>query len=148
MKWTGIPIYNGALDGRGGTINARWDKSDARFDPDISGSMPKSAITLANSDNNLKSFKARIDTKVKEIEAIERTPYNKRGLEKKYFDEVGKWQQHEFIHEFLTQKSAWRSGRSLLDVHLNLAPYVGCRRVVFVPNWRHSVSCRAEMDEC
>jgi hypothetical protein len=24
-----------------------------------------------------------------------------------------------------------------------LAPHVGCRRVVFVPNWRHSVSCRA-----
>ena len=24
-----------------------------------------------------------------------------------------------------------------------LAPHVGCRRVVFVPKWRHSVSCRA-----
>ena len=42
VKWTGIPIYRGALDGRGGTINARWDRSHAQFDPDISGSMPKS----------------------------------------------------------------------------------------------------------
>jgi hypothetical protein len=25
---------------------------------------------------------------------------------------------------------------------IDLAPHVGCRRVVFVPNWRHSVSCR------
>ena len=25
---------------------------------------------------------------------------------------------------------------------VNLARNVGCRRVVFVPNWRHSVSCR------
>ena len=62
------------------------------------------AITLENSDNNLKSFKAKIDTKVKEIEAIERTPYDKRGLEKKYFDEVGLWPQREFNHEYLTQK--------------------------------------------
>jgi hypothetical protein len=29
------------------------------------------------------------------------------------------------------------------DIKRDLAPYVGCRRVVFVPNWRHSVSCRA-----
>ena len=27
-------------------------------------------------------------------------------------------------------------------VVLPLAPHVGCRRVVFVPNLRHSVSCR------
>ena len=75
------------------------------------------AINMANSDNNLKSYKARIDTKVKEIEAIERTLYDKRGLEKKYFDDVGTWRQREFVHEFLNQKSAWRNGRSLLDVH-------------------------------
>jgi hypothetical protein len=78
------------------------------------------AITLENSDNNLKSFKAKIDTKVKEIEAIERTPYDKRGLEKKYFDEVGLWPQREFNHEYLTQKSLWRAGRSLPDVHESL----------------------------
>ena len=41
VNWTGIPIYNGALDGHGGSINARWDKSDARFDPIISASMTK-----------------------------------------------------------------------------------------------------------
>ena len=63
VKWTGIPIYNGALDGRGGSINARWDRSDARFDPDISGSMPKSRFR--DIKHNFKVNNNYLATKVK-----------------------------------------------------------------------------------
>jgi hypothetical protein len=41
VKWTAIPIYNGALDGNAGSINARWDKSDGRFNAEISKAMSK-----------------------------------------------------------------------------------------------------------
>ena len=42
VKWTGIPIYNGALDGNAGSIHARWDKSDARYSAEMSKTMTKS----------------------------------------------------------------------------------------------------------
>ena len=41
VRWTGIPIYNGALDGKAGSINSRWDRNDARFDPEVVASMTK-----------------------------------------------------------------------------------------------------------
>ena len=33
------------------------------------------------------------------------------------------------------------------NLTIGLARHVGCRRVVFVPKWRHSVSCRATCRE-
>ncbi len=41
VHWTGIPIYNGALDGKAGSINSCWDQSNARFDPEVVASMSK-----------------------------------------------------------------------------------------------------------
>ena len=29
VHWTGVPIWNGALDGKPGTLNARWNSKDA-----------------------------------------------------------------------------------------------------------------------
>ena len=46
VRWTGVPIYRGALDGKAGSINPQWDKNDAHFDPDISACMNKSRFKL------------------------------------------------------------------------------------------------------
>jgi hypothetical protein len=32
VRWTGVPICHGALDGKPGTISSRWDSSDPRYD--------------------------------------------------------------------------------------------------------------------
>ena len=47
---------------------------------------------------------------------------------------VGPALDHYRCHKIL---KTWTSA-----VIISLAPYVGCRRVVFLPKWRHSVSCR------
>jgi len=42
VHWTGVPIRNGALDGKPGTIYARWNGNDPRYDPYIDNAMSKS----------------------------------------------------------------------------------------------------------
>jgi hypothetical protein len=32
VRWTGVPIRHGALDGKPGTISSRWDSSDPLYD--------------------------------------------------------------------------------------------------------------------
>ena len=75
------------------------------------------AITLESCGNNIKDFKAKLDIKAKEIQAIERTPFDQRHYANHYFEQLGKWPQFEWRHEYLTQRGLYRSGRSLLDCH-------------------------------
>ena len=42
VHWTGVPIRNGALDGKPATLNARWNAKDARYDQCIDDSISKS----------------------------------------------------------------------------------------------------------
>ena len=39
VQWTGVPIRNGALDGKQSTLKHRWNRLDPRFDSAISNSM-------------------------------------------------------------------------------------------------------------
>lgn len=39
VRWTGIPIRHGALDGKPGTISCRWDSLDPRYDSVIDDAM-------------------------------------------------------------------------------------------------------------
>ena len=32
VRWTGVPIWDGSLDGKPGTIYSRWDTKDPRYD--------------------------------------------------------------------------------------------------------------------
>lgn len=41
IKWTGVPIRNGALDGRPSTLFHRWQQGDARHDAVISDNMTR-----------------------------------------------------------------------------------------------------------
>jgi len=41
VHWTAVPIRHGAYDGKAGTIHARWDSSDPRYDRFIDGSITK-----------------------------------------------------------------------------------------------------------
>ena len=65
VKWTGVPIRNGALDGKPGTLNARWDRKDPRFDPYIDNCMTKSRWKILKRyfklNNNLQDHKHKGD---------------------------------------------------------------------------------------
>jgi hypothetical protein len=39
VHWTGVPIQHGALDGKAGTIFARWNADDPRYNSAIAESM-------------------------------------------------------------------------------------------------------------
>ena len=41
VHWTGVPIRNGALDGRPATLNHRWNEGDPRYDPVLTESIKK-----------------------------------------------------------------------------------------------------------
>lgn len=61
VHWTGVPIRNGALDGKPGTIYARWNVKDPRHDPYIDDCMSKSRWKLLKRyfklNNNLQGSK-------------------------------------------------------------------------------------------
>jgi hypothetical protein len=78
------------------------------------------ALTFESCGYNIKTFKAKLDIKAKQIEAIERTLFDQTHYGHRYFDELGKYPQAEWRHEFLNQRGAYRSGRSLLDCHTAL----------------------------
>ncbi len=42
VHWTGVPIRNGALDGKPGMLNVQWNNKDARYDQCIDDSISKS----------------------------------------------------------------------------------------------------------
>ena len=59
VHWTGVPIQNGALDGKAGTIFACWNADDPHYDSAIAESMTcerwKSIKRVFKLNNNLLS---------------------------------------------------------------------------------------------
>ena len=57
VHWTGVPIQHGALDGKAGTIFARWNADDPRYNSAIAESMTckcwKSIKRFFKLNNNL-----------------------------------------------------------------------------------------------
>ena len=65
LRWTAVPVRNGALDGRPSTLHHRWSKGDPRFCPYVDNCMSisrwKHIKRFFKLNNNLNDVKKRGD---------------------------------------------------------------------------------------